>query len=175
MSNRNRDYTRYSNNSRNKTPEENTNVTPEENTNVKPEENTNVTPEENTNVTPEENTNITPEENTEENTDVESEENTEENTDVESEENTEENTDVESEENANSENNESKIGVVSNCKQLYVREKPDKNSKPIHVLKCETEVEISLEESVDNFYKVCASDNNELITGYCVKDFIEIK
>ena len=119
MSNRNRDYTKYSNNSRNKTPEENTNVTPEDNTDVKPEENT--------------------------------------------------------EENTNGENNESKIGVVSNCKQLYVREKPDKKSKPIYVLKCETEVEISLEESVDNFYKVCTSDNNELITGYCVKDFIEIK
>ena len=159
MSNRNRDYTKYSNNSRNKTPEENTNVTPEENTNLIPEENTNVTPEENTNVESEENTDVTPEENTEEDTNVESEENT----------------DVTPEEDTNSENNESKIGVVSNCKQLYVREKPDKNSKPIHVLKCETEVEISLEESVDNFYKVCASDNNELITGYCVKDFIEIK
>ena len=163
MSNRNRDYTRYSNNSRNKTSEENSKVTPEENTEVTPEENTNVTPEENTNVTPEDNADVKPEENTEEDTDVESEENTEENTDVESEEDT------------NSENNESKIGVVSNCKQLYVREKPDKNSKPIYVLKAETEVEISLEESVDNFYKVCTSDNNELITGYCVKDFIEIK
>ena len=167
MSNRNRDYTRYSNNSRNKTPEENTNVTPEENTNVTPEENVNVTPEENTNVTPEENTNVTPEEDT----NVTPEEDTEENTDVEP----EENTDVEPEEDTNSENNESKIGVVSNCKQLYVREKPDKNSKPIYVLKAEAEVEISLEESVDNFYKVCTSDNDELITGYCVKDFIEIK
>ena len=155
MSNRNRDYTRYSNNSRNKTPEENTNVTPEENTNVTPEENT----EEDTNVESEEDTNVTPEEDTEENTNVESEENT----------------DVTSDENTDAENNENKIGVVSNCKQLYVREKPDKNSKPIYVLKCETEVEISLEESVDNFYKVCTSDNNELITGYCVKDFIEIK
>ena len=150
MSNRNRDYTKYSNNSKNKT---------EENTNVKPEENIDVTPEENI----EENIDVTPEENIEENIDVTPEENTEENTDVKPEEDT------------NSENNEDKIGVVSNCKQLYVREKPDKNSKPIHVLKCETEVEISLEESVDNFYKVCASDNNELITGYCVKDFIEIK
>ena len=155
MSNRNRDYTKYSNNFKNKTPEENTDVKPEENTDVEPKENTNVTPEENTDVKPEENS------------DVESEENTNVTP--------EENTDVESEEDTNGENNEDKIGVVSNCKQLYVREKPDKNSKPIHVLKCETEVEISLEESVDNFYKVCASDNNELITGYCVKDFIEIK
>lgn len=151
MSNRNRDYTRYSNNSKNKTPEENTNVRPEENI----EENTNVTPE----VTPEENTNVEPEENIEENTNVRPEENT----------------NVEPEENTDSENDEHKIGVVSNCKQLYVREKPDKNSKPIYVLKAETEVEISLEESADNFYKVSISDNNELIAGYCVKDFIEIK
>lgn len=151
MSNRNRNYTKYSNNFKNKTSDENTNITPEEDTNVRPEKNTDVTPEEDT----------------EENTNVESEENT----DVKP----EENTDVTPEEDTNSENNEDKIGVVSNCKQLYVREKPDKNSKPIYILKAETEVEISLEESVDNFYKVCTSDNNELITGYCVKDFIEIK
>ena len=61
-------------------------------------------------------------------------------------------------------------GIVTNCKLLNVREKPDKESKALCMIKKEDEVQIKMSESSDNWYKVVTATG---IEGYCMKKYIE--
>lgn len=64
-------------------------------------------------------------------------------------------------------------GIVVNCFSLNVRKRPrtDPNNV-ITVIPVSTEVEIDLEKSNDEFYKVYTSAG---IEGYCMKKFIAIR
>jgi uncharacterized protein YgiM (DUF1202 family) len=64
-----------------------------------------------------------------------------------------------------------KTGVVVACQKLNVREHPDKNANVVSVLDEGSVVEVSIEESVSGFYKVCTEIG---IEGYCMKSYIEL-
>ena len=63
-------------------------------------------------------------------------------------------------------------GIVTGCEKLYVRTKPSKESNHITIIPKETEIQINLSESTEDFYKVTTSMG---IEGYCMKKFITIK
>lgn len=67
------------------------------------------------------------------------------------------------------------VGVISKCDRLNIRQLPTKQSNVLTVLSKGTELNIDLDESTDDFYCVHVLINNELVDGYCVKEFIEIK
>lgn len=64
------------------------------------------------------------------------------------------------------------IGIVINCVKLNVRKNADKDSEVLCVIEKDAEVIIDLENSTDEFYKVCTSSGVE---GYCMIKYIEIK
>ena len=66
---------------------------------------------------------------------------------------------------------ELKIGVVTECVRLNVREAPAANADVVCILDFATEVEVDLEESTEDFYKVITATSAE---GYCMKEFIAI-
>ena len=61
-------------------------------------------------------------------------------------------------------------GIVANCKLLNVREKPDKESNSLCVIKEGDEVQIKMSESSDNWYKVVTVTG---IEGYCMKQYMK--
>lgn len=65
------------------------------------------------------------------------------------------------------------IGIVTNCLKLNLREKPmpDPNNV-IMVISALTEVAIDLDESTDDYYKVCTATG---IEGFCMRKFIAIR
>ena len=63
-------------------------------------------------------------------------------------------------------------GYLTNCSKLNVRSKADKNAAVLCILSDDAEVIIDLENSTNEFYKVCTSAGVE---GYCMKNFIAIK
>lgn len=67
---------------------------------------------------------------------------------------------------------ETVTGVVTGCEKLFVRTKPNKESNHITIIPKDTEVQINLSESTEDFYKVTTSMSFE---GYCMKKFITIK
>lgn len=72
-------------------------------------------------------------------------------------------------------NNESegiKIGFVSNCKKLNLREKPTVEAPVVCELVCQTELMIDENESTEEFYKVFTAAG---IEGFCMKKFITIQ
>ena len=64
------------------------------------------------------------------------------------------------------------IGIVSNCNRLNVREKASKDAAIVCEVACETKVMIALNESTEDFYKVCTAAG---IEGFCMKQFITIQ
>ena len=68
--------------------------------------------------------------------------------------------------------NKDTIGVVVDCTTLFIRSKPDPLSEVLGTLTRGAEVIIDKDDSADEFYKVKTSNG---ITGYCDKDYIEIK
>ena len=62
------------------------------------------------------------------------------------------------------------IGMVSGCKKLNVRAEASIDADIVTVISAGTEVVI--EDTEDDFYKVCTGDNK---IGYCMKKFIVIK
>lgn len=62
-------------------------------------------------------------------------------------------------------------GVVSGCEKLYVRKGPDKSTESLCIIDKDTEVEIEMDESTSDFYKVCTASG---IEGYCMKKFIAL-
>ena len=65
-----------------------------------------------------------------------------------------------------------KIGLVSNCKKLNVREKPTVEAPVVCEIDCQTELMIDEKESTEEFYKVCTAVG---IEGFCMKKFIAIQ
>ncbi len=63
------------------------------------------------------------------------------------------------------------LGKVSDCEKLNVREQPSKDSKPIEILDKDDIVEIDMNSSTDDFYKVFTKSSK---SGYCMKKFIKI-
>lgn len=64
-------------------------------------------------------------------------------------------------------------GVVSNCVQLNVRKKPDKNSAVVCVLNQNEKVTIAEgEDGVDGWLEITTKDGKK---GFCMKEYIKIK
>lgn len=63
------------------------------------------------------------------------------------------------------------IGVV-NCLRLHVYSEPDLNSEIICKIRYATEVEIDMQNSTDEFYKIYTAIGAE---GFCEKELITIK
>ena len=64
-------------------------------------------------------------------------------------------------------------GVVSNCTALRVRKDPSvKSNNIISVIDVKTEVEINLDESKEDWYKITTKGG---VTGFCMKDYITVK
>lgn len=66
---------------------------------------------------------------------------------------------------------DSVVGTIVKCVRLNVRKEPNKDAKVVGVLNKDDSVDINIEESTNDFYKV----STMTVTGYCVKDFIEIR
>ena len=62
-----------------------------------------------------------------------------------------------------------KIGYVSGCSKLNVRNAPRTTAGIICELACDTEVEIDEQKSTNDFYKIYTVSG---IEGYCVKTYI---
>jgi len=65
-----------------------------------------------------------------------------------------------------------KIGFVTNCKKLNIREKPRTDATIICKVDYQTELMIDEKESTEEFYKVCTAAG---IEGFCMKKFIAIQ
>lgn len=63
-------------------------------------------------------------------------------------------------------------GVVTGCEKLNVRKEANKNAEVLCIINKSDEVEIDLENSTQDFFKVITSNN---IEGYCMKDYINNK
>lgn len=61
------------------------------------------------------------------------------------------------------------IGVVTNCTKLNVRIKPEPGAQIVTVIDAGTQVEIDVEKSTAEWYKVLVPSVNE---GYCMRKFI---
>ena len=66
---------------------------------------------------------------------------------------------------------EGTIGVVTNCKKLNVRNKPDLDGKPITTVNAGDELDINLSRSTKNWYSVTTKAGNK---GYCMKKYVKI-
>ena len=64
-----------------------------------------------------------------------------------------------------------KDGVVSNCSNLNIRKKPDKNADILKVVPEGEEVVIDMDDNTDIFYNVILKDGTE---GFAMKEFIKL-
>ena len=69
-------------------------------------------------------------------------------------------------------NQDIKIGIVTGCKRLNVREKPKTDASVICEVNFQTELMIEEADSTEDFYKVCTAAG---IEGFCMKKFIAIQ
>lgn len=67
---------------------------------------------------------------------------------------------------------EPKIGIVTDCTRLNVRQEPKANAKIVIVVDATTDLTIFEEGSTEDFYKIRTVDGVE---GYCMKRFVTIK
>ena len=67
---------------------------------------------------------------------------------------------------------EIKVGIVTNCRKLNVREEPKLDAPVICEVACQTELIIEEADSTEDFYKVCTAAG---IEGFCMKKFIAIQ
>jgi hypothetical protein len=65
-----------------------------------------------------------------------------------------------------------KMGFVTNCKKLNIREKPTVEAPVVCEIVCQTELMIDEKESTEEFYKVFTAAG---IEGFCMKKFITIQ
>lgn len=64
------------------------------------------------------------------------------------------------------------IGVVTDCTNLYLREEPEARGKVLSILPALTEVEVDMDNSTNDFYKICTSTG---VRGFCMKKYIAIR
>lgn len=69
-------------------------------------------------------------------------------------------------------NEEVKIGVVSNCNKLNIREEPSLDANIVCEITSTTELMIDENESTEEFYKVFTMSGLE---GFCMKKFITVQ
>ena len=65
-------------------------------------------------------------------------------------------------------------GIVTAAK-LNVRKEADKDGDVLTIISKGTGVGINVEKSTEKFYCVNVVVNGELATGYCMKEFIQVK
>ena len=63
------------------------------------------------------------------------------------------------------------IGKVTGCKKLRVRKQPNTSSQVLSEILVDSEVNIDLSKSTNDFYKVCTEAG---VDGFCMKDYISI-
>lgn len=61
-------------------------------------------------------------------------------------------------------------GTVKDCERLFVRTRPNKNGGVASVIIAGTRVNVDLENSTDDFYKVSVNG----VEGFCMKQFIKM-
>lgn len=66
---------------------------------------------------------------------------------------------------------EQKIGVVTDCLVLNVREAPSTDAPVVCTINASTEIVIDEEETTDTFYKICTAAGVE---GFCMKRYITL-
>lgn len=64
------------------------------------------------------------------------------------------------------------VGKVVDCTQLNIRCGANKNAKVLCVIRRNEEMEVSIDESTDHFYKVYLKNG---IEGFAMKQFIEVE
>lgn len=69
-------------------------------------------------------------------------------------------------------NDEVKIGVVSNCNKLNIREEPSLDANIVCEITSTTELMVDENESTEEFYKVFTISGLE---GFCMKKFITVQ
>lgn len=72
----------------------------------------------------------------------------------------------------NRDNQYIKIGIVTNCKKLNVREEPDTGASIVCEIVYQTDLMIDEKESTEDFYKVCTASGVE---GFCMKKFVAVQ
>lgn len=65
-----------------------------------------------------------------------------------------------------------RLGLVSNCRKLNVRESPTLEAPVVCEVACNTELMIENIESTEDFYKVYTAAG---IEGFCMKKFVTIQ
>lgn len=65
-----------------------------------------------------------------------------------------------------------KIGIVTDCERLNVREAPVSDAKILIEIPALSEVLIDEKESTDAFYKICTASG---VQGFCMKKFISVR
>lgn len=63
-------------------------------------------------------------------------------------------------------------GIVSGCKKLNIRKKPSKAAEVKTEANANTKLEIDMEKSTDEWYKVRTESG---VSGFCMKKFVTIK
>ena len=64
------------------------------------------------------------------------------------------------------------FGFVDNCESLRIRQVPNPVGEILTTISSGTEVEIDLNNSTNDFYKVCTATG---LDGYCMKKFITLR
>ena len=64
---------------------------------------------------------------------------------------------------------------VTGCTRLNVRKQPKKDAEVVCIITNENNVQVDLDNSTEDFYKISTSCNNVLIEGYCMKQYITIE
>lgn len=67
--------------------------------------------------------------------------------------------------------NKTLTGIVT-CLRLHIHTEPDADSEVVCKIRYLTELEIDLDNSTDDFYKVCTETGAE---GYCKKEEVTLK
>lgn len=67
---------------------------------------------------------------------------------------------------------ETVIGVVTDCLKLNIRKEPCKDSEVAAIVNCLDELSIDTEASVDGWYAVCTATG---IEGFCMKEFVAVR
>lgn len=69
---------------------------------------------------------------------------------------------------------EIKNASVVNCAKLNVRKEAKKDAEVVCIITKDTELTVSITKSTEDFYKVYTFNNEVLVEGYCVKNYIKI-
>lgn len=64
------------------------------------------------------------------------------------------------------------IGIVVKCGKLNIRKRPTVESDAICEAPIKSELMIDIEESTDDWFKVCTAAGSE---GFCMKQFVEVQ